>query len=250
MDFQAVVLCKDEIANIQQCLEALGHLGLDPLILDSGSRDGTVAFAKRNGARVIPYDYKDHCSAYNEITSKEPSDVGCVILDADMRVSPTLWREARRSLELGADVVRAPVRLFWAGRPLRFSSMYPPKPFVFRGGESYFRPLGHGEALVDGVEVVDVEPKLVHDDRKPFSCRLATQEKYARQLASRIRSGEGRLRDLLRLYTPISTFLIMPYILLGKFGLLDGKVGVLYALERLLAEALIWREGLCRIIEP
>jgi len=243
MRYKAFVLSKNEAPNIDRCIDSLTSLGLAVKVLDSGSADGTLEIVMESEAQPVSYQYTDHCRAYNHITRAESDDVGCLVIDADMRVSSELWQEARTQLEAGVDVVSAPVAFFLDGVRLKHASLYPPKPFLFRGGADYFRPSGHGEVLKDGVVVQEVEANLVHDDRKPFQRRLQTQQKYARQLAKRVAAGEVPLKDWVRFYTPVTTMLIAPYILLGRLGLLDGWIGVQYAVERLITEALIWREG-------
>ena len=56
------------------------------------------------------------------------------------------------ALAAGAEtqVIRAPVQMYAEGQPLRFGSLYPPKPIAFRTGKEYFVAVGHGEALVGG----------------------------------------------------------------------------------------------------
>jgi len=246
-EIRGFIIAKNEAPNIERAVSSLVNLGLEVTVLDSGSTDGTCAIAERAQASVVAFNYIDHCSAYNEVTSKAPSTVGCLIIDADMIVSASLWAAAKAVLAMGAEVVRAKVSLTCAGRPLRFASLYPPKPFLFRGGTCYFRPSGHGEALVRGVSVVTVSEPLVHDDRKRFGRHLATQHRYALQLADRQSKGQGSWMDWVRLYTPFSVLAIAPYIVVARLGLLDGRAGLQYALERVITEAMIFREGLRRL---
>lgn len=242
--YRAYILAKNEAPNIDRCIKSLHALGLQVTVLDSGSTDGTLDIVEKLGAEKKSYDYRDHCKAYNDVTAMHSAHVGSIVLDADMIVPPEVWQQAKGHFEAGNSVISAPVAMVCSGRILEHASLYPPKPFLFRGGTEYFRPMGHGEVLKDGVEVRQVAGRLIHDDRKPFERWLDTQQKYARKLAARVKDGHARLLDRVRLYTPLTVVMVAPYILLGRLGILDGFAGLQYAVERMITEAVIWRQGI------
>lgn len=241
------VLARDEAANIGRCVGALSRLGIETTVLDSGSSDETAAIAAMTpGVRVEQYDYVNHCAAYNDITRCLGSGLHAVmVLDADMIVSGELVQEALGLVSDGrADVVCAPVTMAVEGHVLRHGSLCPPKPFVFRPGNEYFVPRGHGEALRPQVRTARTRLALVHDDRKPYSRYLASQARYAENLQLRLRGRAGNLRDRLRAHTPILLAVVpfVSYVLKG--GFLAGRPGLIYALDRLIAEAVMYRESL------
>lgn len=243
-EYRAFVLAKDEAPNIERCIRSLHALDLQVTVYDSGSSDGTLDIIEKLGAEKQSYDYRNHCEAYNDITRIQPDHVGCIVVDADITISREVWEEATAYFEAGGNVVSAPVAMVCSGRVLEYASLYPPKPFLFRGGTEYFRPMGHGEALKEWVKVRQVAARIVHDDRKPFERRLEIQQTYARQLAARVTEGNARPLDWIRLHTPLTVMFILPYILLARLGFLDGFAGLQYAVERLITEAVIWRKGI------
>jgi glycosyltransferase involved in cell wall biosynthesis len=240
----AFIICKNEEPNIERCIRALQAAQLQPVLIDSGSTDRTLDIARRLGAQIRPHVYESHCRTYNDLISALPATESCVVVDADMIVSRGLAIELRDALREGADVVRAPVKMVWAGYSLRHASLYPPKAIAFRGGGKYFEPFGHGEQVISNVKAADVEMLLVHDDRKPYPSFLASQVRYGRAIRKRLQKGEVSWKDRVRSLTPF-VVLAQPLVsYVWKGGFRDGRGGALYALDRLIAEAILFREAL------
>jgi glycosyltransferase involved in cell wall biosynthesis len=239
----AYILVKNEEANLANCLGALHQAGVPTIILDSGSTDRSREIAEQRGCEVERYRYRDHLEAFRYICAvRTRRDHLALVLDADMVVSRELLSEAQALLVHGnVDVAVAPVRMYWNGLPMCRGSLCPPKPFLFRGGAHYFGPLGHGEGLIPGTKVVVTRHALVHNDLKPFEAYLASQVRYAQNLLCRRALGKLSWRDRLRT-TPFM-MLVSPavsYLLRG--GIFAGKTGLGYALDRLIAEAIMYRQ--------
>lgn len=235
------VLCKDEAANIGKCIAALRQAGVPVTLFDSGSGDDTCRIAARERVDVVRYTYIDHCHAYNEITSATDTPL-CGILDADMEVSPELVAEILTLLE-SADVVTCPIRMYVDGLPLPRGSLCPPKAVAFRCGRAYFAPVGHGERLVAGLRVATTSQPLRHNDLKPYAAYLASQLRYSEKFAARAAHGQRNWRDWLRFNTPLMMLVTPAYSLLVKGGIFS-RSGWLYAIDRLIAEALMFRRSI------
>jgi hypothetical protein len=247
----AFVLAKDEEPNIGRSVSALLSEGIPTTVLDSGSSDATPQIAEGLGAKVVRYAYQTHAEAYRHVCVDLATKGAAVfVLDADMIISKALVEEALGFLHKDADVVQAPIRMCWGGHPLRHASLCPPKPFLFRGGEHYFVPAGHGERLKEGVRVAETTVELLHDDRKSLAAYLAAQVRYAKNFVERAEQGQLTARDRVRATTPVLLFgtPLVSYLLKG--GLLDGWAGVGYALDRLIAEAIMFRESIARRVPP
>lgn len=242
------VLAKNEEANIATSLDSLESFGWPVHILDSGSTDLTEHIVSRYSfAHFTRYHYVDHCTAYNEITSQLCVNYDyVVILDADMRLSPDLHQEIEREMKLMNgkwDVMIAPVRMCSEGTPLRHASLCPPKPFLFRSRRSYFRQKGHAECLAHDVSVKHTLGSIVHDDRKNYLCYLESQHRYSGKLVERYRKGQVSGRDHIRVRTPFLVVAIPALSYFLKLGFLDGRAGLIYALDRLIAEAIMYRQA-------
>lgn len=235
------VLCKNEEPNIGKCLDALRAADVPVTVFDSGSTDGTLAVLDQAGIEVTHYRYVDHCSAYNEITTLSGEEY-CGILDADMEISSALVTEIRLLLK-SSDVVKTPIAMYVDGIPLRRGSLYPPKAIAFRRGRRYFEPVGHGERLMDDVQAATTRHALVHNDLKPFSAYVGSQVRYSEKFANRAAQGERNWRDWLRFHTPLMMFITPAYSLFVKGGAWS-RAGWLYAIDRLIAEAMMYRRSL------
>lgn len=248
-DIGVFVLAKNEQANISRCLQCLEGSGWDVIVLDSGSTDETWDTVGRYAfARAERYVYVDHCTAYNAITTELGKRYRyVVILDADMMVSESLQAEIRALVSAETDrpaVVDADIEMYVEGLPLRFGSLCPPKAFVFEVGRPYFVSVGHGEALDPSINATRTRHVLRHDDRKSYAAYLQSQARYSRNLVIRKAAGQLSARDRWRTATPLLILAVpfVSYVLKG--GFLSGKAGMIYALDRLIAEAIMYRRSL------
>jgi hypothetical protein len=239
------ILARDEELNIGRCLSALNACHLASVVLDSHSKDGTADIARRMGAEVQTYDYTTHVEALEYICQQRtaPQD-SVMVLDADMQVSAALVEEAQQLLATSdIDAVKAPVLMYWQGKPLPRGSMYPPKPFMFRGGKHYFQAVGHGEELRSWVKTGQTANRLIHNDLKSFESYLDTQCRYTNNWLSRLAAGQASFRDHLRT-TPLMMFIAPLFSYVCKGGCVSGRAGLGYALDRLLAETIKYRQCL------
>lgn len=235
------VLCKNEATNIGKCIAALRAARVSITVMDSGSTDETLRILRDEAVDVVAYPYKDHCTTYNDLTTRVDSQY-CGIIDADMEVSAALVGEIVMLLR-SVDVVRCPVRMCVEGVPLRGGSLYPDKPVAFRRGRAYFEPVGHGERVISGVNAATTREMLVHNDLKPFASYIGSQLRYAEKFAARAAAGQRTWRDWLRFHTPLMVLITPAYSLFVKGGVFF-RAGWLYAIDRVIAEAMMFRKSL------
>lgn len=246
-NISAFVLAKNEEQNIGKCLRTLAALGLPVTLLDSGSTDRTLEIARGFPNCVIEaYDFRGHAAAYNEITKNRTSrEDFAMVLDADMEVTPYLLEEVQEFIRKGQkDVLKAPVQMYIEGRPLRFGSLYPPKPFVFRGGKEYFYAAGHSDRLLPRVAFAITRNKLIHNDLKPYEQYLLTQVRYGHNLWKHYQEEAVNFKDRLRVHFVGSGFLMAAFSYFVKGGILAGRVGLAYAIDRLIAGLVQYRVAL------
>jgi hypothetical protein len=85
--------------------------------------------------------------------------------------------------------------------------------------------------------------KILHDDRKPLSRWLQAQDRYMQLEAnhiSRAKLSELGVSDRIRRSLPLlAPLLVLFYSYFFKGACLDGKRGLYYAVQRMLAEALL-----------
>ncbi len=243
---QAFILAKNEAANILRGALALQQFGAAITLLDSGSTDSTLEIiAQLSKATVVNYNYRDHVTAYSEVLTSMATGRVAAIFDADMRVTPELASEIGELMHRKDwDVVVAPVEWWCEGNPIPRASMYPPKPFLFRSGRAWMQPRGHGESVVAEARILKTQARLIHDDRKGLIRFLESQVRYAHNMLRRAETAQLGWRDWVRIRTPIMVLAVAPHVLIVKQGIRDGLPGVIYALDRLIAETIFIREAI------
>lgn len=99
------MVVKNEELLLEQCLESVKPVVDEIVIVDTGSRDRTIAIAKKFGARIIRYKWdEDFGRARNEYI-KNAAGSWILALDADERIAkkdlPELKRSVKDSKTLG-----------------------------------------------------------------------------------------------------------------------------------------------------
>lgn len=244
------ILVKNEAPNIGRSLSALKASGWNVVVLDSGSTDETEEITKDfDFVNFQKYDYIDHCKAYNDITGQLALEYEyAVILDADMLVTDLMQKEINLKIDSNtvSEVMDAEILMCADGLPLKHGSLCPPKSFVFASGKTYFVNSGHAERLKSDVAVVRLTEKLWHDDRKSYASYLQSQLRYSKNLVVRTAANQMSLRDWIRTKTPFLIFVVPFVSYVVKMGFLSGRAGGLYALDRLIAEAIMYRQALSK----
>lgn len=234
-----LILTFNEQDNLERTLAALDWLPR-VLVLDSGSSDDTLAIAGRHAnVTVIERPFDDFASQRNFGLDQVPTP-WVLSLDADHVVSPELSAEMTGLEPADAAAFNARFRYLVWGKPLR-SSILPPRPVLFRPDRCRYEPDGHSERLLVDGQTLSLEHGIDHDDRKPFSRWLAAQDRYACQEAAKLRE-EGRalgLADRIRRLNWLAPLAVLFYVLVVRGGLLDGRRGLFYAYQRMLAELLL-----------
>lgn len=237
----ALVITWNEAPNIGRTLDRLRWVP-KVVVVDSGSDDGTLdILAAFPNVEVVhrPFDsFAQQCNFGLERVRSE----WVLSIDADYVLSDALVQEIQ-DLAPPPNIAGYRVRFIFCvhGRPLR-GSLYPPRTVLYLRNLGRYRNEGHGHRLVIDGEVRDLQGACFHDDRKPLSRWLRSQQRYARDEARFLlaSSGDelGRIDRLRRLGWPL-VIAVPFYVLFWKRCILDGLPGWHYALQRLLAEGII-----------
>jgi tetratricopeptide (TPR) repeat protein len=168
------MIVRDEAARLEGCLASVADFVDEMVVIDTGSRDDSVAIARRLGATVHELAWPgDFAPARNQALDRVRGD-WVLVLDADERLRPEAWEPLRRLMaepdalvitllrrELGA--AQAPYsavsRLFRRHPDLRWSrpyhSMIDDSVLAIQAREPHWRVLHCGE------------PALLHDGYRP-----------------------------------------------------------------------------------
>ena len=186
IDLTAVVLTLDEERHLPACLESLAWAPRT-LVFDSGSTDGTVAIARRAGARVLRHPFENY-SRQRQAALEAVETPWVLFVDADERVSSALAAEVSRAVEeaehAGYWLPRRNV--FW-GHALRGGGWWPDRQLrLLSVGHSRYDPerAVHEQAEVRGTTGVLSAPleHINYESRPEFR---AKQRAYARMEAGR-----------------------------------------------------------------
>jgi glycosyltransferase involved in cell wall biosynthesis len=238
----ALILTLNERENIAHTLEALTWVP-QVLIIDSSSTDNTVELARASHPNVTvltrPFDsFASQCNfGLTQLTTP-----WVLSLDADYVLTPELVEELK-TLAPPEDVAGYAVGFRYCvfGHPLR-NTLYPARTVLYRRDRAHYEDEGHGHKVrVDGL-VRSLRGKIEHDDRKPLSRWLRSQDRYltieARHLIATPNDRLNR-QDRLRKRIYFAPVVVFFYLLFGRGLILDGWPGWYYAAQRTIAELLL-----------
>ena len=236
-----VILTYNEAPNLARCLERL-RWAKQIVVVDSGSTDETLAIAAGcPNVRVIHRPFDTHTQQWN-FGIDETSASWVLALDADY-IMPATFADELEVLQphenLNAYFARFRYCIF--GRPLR-GTLYPPRAVLFRKQRCRYVQDGHTQQLEINGQTAVLGSVIDHDDRKPFSHWLWSQDRYA--LLEAVKQAGTSLdklsfQDRLRRKMIFAPALVLFYTLLGKGLILDGWPGWYYVFQRTLAELIL-----------
>lgn len=243
-----LILTYNEGPNVGRTLERL-RWARDIVVVDSFSEDDTLALVARHPqARVFQRRFDTHRQQWSfGLRETGISSEWVLALDADYVLSEDLVEELG-ALEPAAGVRAYRARFVYCvnGRPLK-GSAYPPVAVLYRRAGADYVQDGHTQRVAVGGEVAELSHPILHDDRKPLSRWVQSQSRYMRLESEKIRNtplaGLG-MADRVRKARVIAPFAMLFYCLFVKGVVLDGRVGLYYAFQRMFAELLL---SLCLI---
>jgi glycosyltransferase involved in cell wall biosynthesis len=242
IDLTALVLTFNEKENIGRTLAALRWIQ-KILVIDSFSTDNTIEIARAThpGVEVIQRRFDSFAAQCNFGLARIEAP-WILSIDADYVITPELEQEISQ-LDPPQSVAgySAAFRYCVHGRPLR-NTIYPRRTVLYRRGLATYRDEGHGHRVqIDGL-VSSLNHQIDHDDRKPLSRWLRSQDRYLRIEARHlIATPNERLNrpDRLRKRIYFGPAVIFLYLLIGRGLILDGWPGWFYVFQRTLSEMLL-----------
>jgi glycosyltransferase involved in cell wall biosynthesis len=238
-----VILTFNEAPNIQRTLGRLSW-ARDIVVVDSGSTDATREILGRHSqVRVFQRPFTTHASQWNfGLEATGISTDWVLALDADYVLSEALVREIA-SLTPAADTrgYRAGFNYCIQGKPLR-GAVYQPVVVLYRRAGAKYVQDGHTQRVQVPGRVGWLVAPIHHDDRKPLAHWLSAQARYMRLEAEKLHAAsfwEIGMADRLRRLIVFAPAAIFFYCLIVQRGLLDGRAGLFYALQRATAEAIL-----------
>jgi glycosyltransferase involved in cell wall biosynthesis len=238
-----LILTYNEAPNIGRMLEQL-RWARDIVVVDSFSEDDTLEIASRfPQVRVVQRKFDCLENQWN-FGLKETGIASdwVLALDADYILTPALQDELRSLAPISSiNGFRVSFQYCVYGLTLR-GSAYPPVVVLYRPEHAHYRQDGHAHRVVINGSVESLRAFMLHDDRKSLSHWLRSQDLYQqleREKLTASRPGKLSLPDRIRKLRFVSPFVVLFYCLIVKRGIFDGKAGLYYAFQRMLAETLL-----------
>lgn len=238
-----VILTFNEAPNIGRTLEKLTwahHV----VVVDSQSTDDTLSIAKGfPNVRIFVRQITSLADQWNFAVHDTGIETEWVFrLDADYVLQGDLIAElASLTPPEVVDAYRVNFTYCIHGIPLR-GSLYPPEYKLFRRSGVMFIQDGHTERPRFAGERAMLKGHVLHDDRKPISRWLWSQDRYMAAEAKKLSEvplSSLDLIDRLRKHRLLGPLIVFLYCLFGKRLILDGRAGLYYTLQRTISEMIL-----------
>ena len=236
-----LILTYNEAPNIDRVLSRLTW-ARRIVVIDSYSSDETLEILKMfPQVQVYQREFDTFASQCNYGLERISTD-WVLSLDADYLLTEDFVQELkalRPPDSISAYYARFKYCVF--GKPLR-GSLYPPRKILYRREKAVYEDDGHAHRVKVEGGTAYLSSYLLHDDRKPLSRWLSSQDLYmVREVEKLRRTPSERLGliDVMRRSKILAPFVLLFYCLILQRGVLDGWAGWYYALQRVLAENLL-----------
>ncbi len=246
----AIILTKNEEADLEACLRSIAGVTSKILVVDSGSTDRTLEIAKSYGATVLTHAFLNYASQFNWAIDHAPCSVDWILrIDADERLSEQLRQEILLNLpRLGSGVtgLLVPLRIQFMGRTIRHGDSYPVWLLrLWRSGLGRCEDTWMDEhTVLSKGEVLKLHGDLIHQIPKTLSEWTLKHDWYAgRECRQTLTPAmdeclptgpQARLKRrlkkglYLRLPAFYRAFFYWFYRYFLRLGFLDGKEGMIY----------------------
>jgi glycosyltransferase involved in cell wall biosynthesis len=226
MRLSAILITKNEAANIGACLDSLAFCD-ERIVVDCGSSDGTPDIAAARGARVAFHEWEGFGAQKNHALALATGD-WALSIDADERVSAELAAEIRSALDRGdADGYELERQSSFCGHVMRHSRFFPDHVLrlVRRGKGRFTDDLVHERLVCDG-PVGRLKAPLAHHSVVKLEDAIRRIDGYSTLGAQAIVASGRRVWFFSGIVRGLATFLRV-YIL--RLGFIDGAAGFMLA---------------------
>ncbi|MEI7532056.1 MAG: glycosyltransferase family 2 protein [Betaproteobacteria bacterium] len=225
----AILITKNEILNLEDCLSSLTPLVDEIIIVDSQSEDGTLEVAKKFGAKIFqPTDWPGFGPQKNRALD-QASQEWVLSIDADERLTPELIAEIKLCLtHPGQTTCFSLPRLSqYCGKFMRHGGWYPDYvDRLFLNGHARFSDhLVHERLLPEG-RPLKLKNPLLHYSYRNFEQVISKVNSYS-SLGAKQAFSQGKQATAFSAIVHGSWAFIRTYFL--RLGFLDGNHGLLLA---------------------
>jgi glycosyltransferase involved in cell wall biosynthesis len=219
-----IVITRDAAHELAACIASAPFVA-ETVVVDSGSRDDTVAVARSAGARVVEHAFEGY-GPQKAFAVLQASNDWVLCVDADERVSPHLADAIREAFAAGAPAACAYAvarRNRFLGRWLAHGEGYPDwiVRLFDRRRARWSSDAVHEKVLADGA-VARLRGDLMHASAESIDSYIDKQNRYTTMQAEAMHAA-GETASALRLATSPAARFFRFYVV--KLGFLDGAAG-------------------------
>jgi glycosyltransferase involved in cell wall biosynthesis len=227
-DVSAIVVCRNEEANIERCLRSLRWCS-EIVVVDSFSTDRTVEICLRLTDRVIqrPWrGYRDQKAFAHSQATKE----WVLLVDADEEVPPGLREEIQESLQRFGERCAGfslPRVVYYLGKWWRRGGWYPDyKIRLFRNDRAAWGGVDPHEKILVRGRVRRLKNPLHHFSYRDTADHLERINHFTTVAARELREQGKRWSGVQNLLAPAARFV---HFFFWKRGFLEGFLGFFLA---------------------
>lgn len=249
-DITAIILTKNEEANIVDCIRSISGIVKKIVVVDSYSNDKTVELARREGAEVYQHAFENYAKQYNYAVEKAMvRTVWTLRIDADERLTEESAVELDRLCEanmlsnVSGIVLRFKKNLL--GKNLYHGGVYPWRKmncYKTKAGEIEDRFMDEHIILSFGT-TIEMKSDSLHYDFKTLEYFISKHNWYSTRETvdyfEQIEKKNNLKKTTLKTYLKMNVYYKLPmglrshiyylYRYYLRLGFLDGKEGKIYA---------------------
>ncbi len=233
------VITRNEETDIARCLASLSFAD-EIVVVDSGSEDRTVDFAKRFTDKVYFNDFKDFASQKNFAVSKTSGE-WILSVDADEVVTEELAVEAKNAVESAGDICAFNVNRinYMYGRRLEHFSQPDYNIRLFRKDVCAFTQPVHEYVECDG-EVGTLKTSMLHYSIASFAEHMEKARMYTSLEMEVVRGKKpiGSFMMFAKMMVNPPLRFCQNYFLLK--GILEGWIGLVISFNAAIVEFMKW----------
>lgn len=225
LPLSAVLITLDCARPLAATLDSLAFCD-EILVVDSGSRDGTVELARARGARVLAAAWRGF-GPQKQFAVEQARHDWVLCVDSDERVSA----ELRAGIEAALCAPAHPAYEFarcnrFLGRYLRHGEGYPDWSLrLFDRRQARWSDDAVHEKIITNASVGTLTGDLLHDSAETLAAYLAKQNRYT-TLAAEMALAAGKRTGFARIaLSPLVRFIKFYFI---RQGFRDGLPGLIH----------------------
>lgn len=225
MKISGCIISYNEEAKIEDCLKSLKDIVDEIVIIDSGSKDGTIKIAKKYTNRIYHKDFLGHVAQKNYCISKAKHE-WILSLDCDERLSNKLKRTIVKikNSESNYDAYKMPRRTFYVYQWLKHCWFPDYKIRLFNRKKAKWQGINPHDMVqpVKNSRIKRLQEEILHYSFDSISDHLKTIDFFTEIAANHLIERNKKAT----LFTALShSWWIFIKIYFFKFGFLDGLAG-------------------------